>query len=634
MQTKKQNIKTNFASSNSILNNSLSEAIGRSQVSFKGVAKNSKNKFDYAQRNLTGSSEEFTYDKTTGVMEYTEKYSNGQIKKVVRVIPKTQEEHSKEIAKDGSYTLQLISPQKTTYQEFDSKNNVLFTSTEFPDGRKITKNYDYENQRIIHRVYSPDESEPVVRVLDIISKQDVSSTDLRLIQKETIKHEDGITEKKEYNLVTGEIYRSELSKGATLIKGFTRSFATGQITWEAVRHDSKLYEEFYSEDGDLRKEMVTDSSQNTQVIQAYTQDGKKLPKIKNFLDRNGNVIKVAQYDLETGKVQYVTSYVKGLKLVDTYNPSTNVRITTEAYKGEELVGLIEYYGDGKTSKTETEYSSEGFEDAPYCHKKVSYCDKRGAKESTNFYSADGVLYETHFYPKNSKKPDVIRKYDVATGKYIDYHYGDDGKLEARIKYNSKDEVLSEIEYRFDTNIKETSKVYNKDRSYVFTRYSETGLPLESITYSKFDEILQSITYYADGKTSKEYVAYEKDGSYRYVQFDRDGNITEDFECNADGSPRPARAKIFKDGPRESVDLDSIEQIVDNIMTIVGSSRFSENDIPMTQWVKFVEYLGLSDVNQLFDMDKKTYLKLSKIYHPDKKPANPNIMHIINHFYKK
>ena len=56
---------------------------------------------------------------------------------------------------------------------------------------------------------------------------------------------------------------------------------------------------------------------------------------------------------------------------------------------------------------------------------------------------------------------------------------------------------------------------------------------------------------------------------------------------------------------------------------------------MTQWVKFIEYIGLDDVNQLFDIDTKTYRKLAKIYHPDLK-INPSheIMQILNYFYQK
>lgn len=636
LQTKKQNIKSNFASSNAILNNSLSEAIGRSQVSFKGTSKNSQNKFEYSQKNLSGSSEGFTYDKTTGVMEYAEKYANGQVKKFVRVIPKAQEEHIKEVQKDGSYTLESKTPEKTTYQEFDSRNNIQYSERVYPDGRKVTDVYDYKNQRIINRVFVDCEDEPSsVRVLDLNSKQDVPSYDTRLIQKEEIKLENGNTEYREYNLVTGEIYRSEVKNGNTLIKGYTRSFETGEITWEAVRHDSKLYEDFYNSDGKLRKETITDSAQNSQVVQDYLSDGTKLPKVKKFFDRNGEVRKIAQYDLETDKVQYVTTYSKDLKIVDTYEPMSNTRLTSEAYRGEELVGLVEYYSDGKTPKIQTEYSSAGFEDAPYCRKKVGYCDKHGKLESTDFFNADNVRYETHFYPKNSKKPDVVRKYDVVNGKYVDFHYTSNNKLEARIKYNSKNEVLSEIEYRYDTNIRETAKVYNKDRSYVITRYSETGLPVECNSYSKHDEILESIRFYADGKSPKDYVGYEKDGSHRYVKYDRDGNILEDYYCNADGSPRAAKAKVFGFDSKDEVNEESIDDIIKNILTVIGSANRSINDIPMTQWVKFVEHIGLQDVNQLFDIDAKTYKKLTKIYYPDLKiKPSHEIMQILNYFYKK
>ena len=634
-QSVKQNVKPSFASTNAILNNSLSEAIGRSQVSFKGTAKNSQNKFEYTQKNLSGSSEGFTYDKATGVMEYTEKYANGQVKKFVRVIPKAQEEHVKEVQKDGSYTLESKTPDKTTFQEFDSRNNIQYSEKEYPSGRKVTDVYDYKNQRIINRVFVDSDQDPVVRVLDLNSKQDVPSYDTRLIQKDEVILENGNTEYREFNLVTGEIYRSEIKNGGTLIKGYTHSFTTGELTWNAVRRDSKLYEDFYNSDGELRKETITDFAQNSQVVQDYLSDGTKLPKVKKFFDKNGEVRKIAQYDLETDRVQYVTTYAKDLRVVDTYEPMSNVRLTTEAYRGEELVELIEYYSDGKTPKTQTEYSSTGFDDAPYCRKKVGYCDKHGKLECKDFFNADDIRYETHFYPKNSKRPDVIRKYGVVNGKYVDFHYTNNNKLEARIKYNSKNEVLSEIEYRYDSNIRETAKVYNKDRSYVITRYSETGLPVECNSYSKHDEILESIRFYADGKSPKDYVGYDNDGSYRYVKFDRDGNVLEDYYCNPDGSPRATKAKIFGFGSKDEVNEESIDDIIKNIMTIVGSANRSINDIPMTQWVKFIEYIGLDDVNQLFDIDTKTYRKLAKIYHPDLK-INPSheIMQILNYFYQK
>lgn len=635
LNVKNQKVNSTKATTNAIMNNSLAEAIGRSQVSFTGIANNSKNKFEYLQKNIGGSSEGFTYDKTTGVMEYTEKHSNDKIKKFVRIIPKTQEEFVQEIAKDGSYTIEVKSPSKAVYQEFDEKNNIKYRETEYPSGKKVTYDYDYANQRIINRIYLPDAEEPTVRVLDINSKLELPPNDERLIYKTKFHLDDGTTELREYNLVTGEIYRSEISVGGDLIKGFTRSFATGEITWRAKRVDSKLFQEFFTEDGTRTKDTITDFSADTEVIQEYAQDGSKLPKIKNFYDANGNIRKVAQYDVVTEKVQYVTSYTRDLKLVDTYEPKTNTRLTTEAYKNDELVASIEYYPDSKTSKREIEYSAEGFSDAPYCKKKVSHFDEKGRLRHVDLLGADDVKYETHYYNRNAKKPDIIRKYDANTGKYVDLYYSRAGKLEQRIKYSSNGEVLSDVRYYQDTNIKKISKVFDKDGSYIITRYSETGLPVECNSYSKFDDMLESISFYADGKSPKDYIAYNEDGSYRYVSYDRDGEIIEDYECNSDGTPRAARSRKFDFGAKDEPKEETIEDIIKNIMTIVGASNKSINDVPMTQWVKFTEFIGLEDVNQLFDMDAKTFRKMVKTFHPDStlRPSH-EIMQILNYFYKK
>ena len=65
-----------------LMNNSISEAIGRSQVAFKGMNKiNQQGNFVHTCIERNGSRENIVYDPKTGNFQHTEYDENGKIKK-------------------------------------------------------------------------------------------------------------------------------------------------------------------------------------------------------------------------------------------------------------------------------------------------------------------------------------------------------------------------------------------------------------------------------------------------------------------------------------------------------------------------------------------------------------------------
>ena len=72
---KKQNnvVSTGSASQSALANNTLSELMGRHQVSFNGDLKNCPGKFIYTQKGLVGSDERIEYDKNTHSFSDVEK---------------------------------------------------------------------------------------------------------------------------------------------------------------------------------------------------------------------------------------------------------------------------------------------------------------------------------------------------------------------------------------------------------------------------------------------------------------------------------------------------------------------------------------------------------------------------------
>ena len=103
-----------------LANNSLAEAIGRSQVSFRGESQLNGNLLEYQNvGKLTGKSENFIYNKEDGSIEYEEYTGNNVLKKRYYFNPAKGVEKVTLLQNDGTTTVTTKDPELYKFERFD-----------------------------------------------------------------------------------------------------------------------------------------------------------------------------------------------------------------------------------------------------------------------------------------------------------------------------------------------------------------------------------------------------------------------------------------------------------------------------------------------------------------------------------
>ena len=71
---------------------------------------------------------------------------------------------------------------------------------------------------------------------------------------------------------------------------------------------------------------------------------------------------------------------------------------------------------------------------------------------------------------------------------------------------------------------------------------------------------------------------------------------------------------------ETLDEDmqklSDDEVLDHVLDVISSSHKSISEITIQEWNKIAKIVGLENYKELLNMDKDTYRKLSKKFHPD------------------
>ncbi len=633
VEEKRSTFKQDFAQTNVLAKNSLQEVMGRSQVNFTGVATNGPDKFTYEQTNLMGSSDNVVYDKKTGFFEYYERYSNGSIKKLVQLSPKSQKEYTKEIDKEGNITEYTCTPDKLTEVHRDPDNKMLSRTTTFKDEGVVVEKYDYKNNRIVV-TYKGADGESEVRVFDLMSREELDPKDPRMIGKRRIAHSNGTYELREYNLKTDEVYKSEIYSGSTLLKGMSRSFRTDKLTWESEYKNGSQHETFYDEEtGNITKFLITNYSEKSESQEAYDPEtGARISITKTYYSKGKTKTKFVEFDPVTLARKRVTRYDREGKIVDNFDSKTARRTTREIIDlNDVLVQKIQYTEDGETIAYIREYAPKGFEDAPQCiEKRIEFVD--GIEDQVQYINKDNQIYQIDFLDESGKHVEITRRRDLVNNTYTDTEYDKYGRASSKVKYNSKGVELSRRMYWPGTTFTQSYTVKHKDGSTVETQYTDRGIAKETIKRGKDGRKIETIKYYADGRSVFESTMHYKDGTYYTAQYDTDGNLINEFGQKQTTSSRRERAYEYG----EANNGESIKDVIKNIHNTIGSARGDINSIPLTQWATFVKFLGLTDVNELFEMDKKTFYQLAKKFHPDinKTNGSTEIMQIINYFYER
>ena len=560
---------------NPIMNNSLSEAIGRSQVvSFGGENSMRGSVFEHSCSEFLGEKENIYYNKKDGSFRHTIVGRDGYLRKQEEFYPQIGKEIITKVV-DGIKTVTTKTPSTLKIEKTNEDGEQIYYEESNSLGKKTITTDFKKGRRIIAREYNGNRS---VQVIDLKTNLSVTSGDLILQRVYDEKTDTYNTE----NLITGQILKREKFRSNNKHQSIIEyAPGSGNIIREFV-YDSKTggyFDTTYDESG-VRKSLVKTS-----------RDGRK--EDTYLFGRDGKTI-TSHVCLQTGKrgnLECETIYFPGTDYIDIqtlydeesctkykFRRSTNVPHFAEHYVDGSLVEEIRFQKDGESY----EYSKQYKKDGSY---RENFFDKYGCQTQSKSYTSDNFLYQYAEY--NPETEEVIRAIDIDrySGDMKETIYDEFSGYAKRITIQTANGKLKEIrEYYSGTTQVKSKREFNPDGSFFYTKYDETGAA------SRREE------YNADGTKKQNYNNYSGyNGQYGY----------NDYTYTNKTQQRTAQEKPL-----------SNEELIEHVLHIVSSSDRSINEISQKEWTKMAEIIGVDSVDDLLNMDKSLYRTLAKRYHPD------------------
>ena len=571
---KNENITTsnNPIKSDSILSNSLSEAIGRSQlVSFSGENRIKGPVFEHSCSEFLGDKENIYYNKQDGSFRHTVVGRDGQLKRQEEFYPQERKEITTKVI-NGIKTTTTISPYMHKIERYNEDGEQIFYE-KIDSSSKETIITDFEvGRRIISKEKNGIKS---VQVIDLKTNSTVTTGDLVLQRVYDEKTDSYITE----NIITGQILKREKfrpnNKYDSIIEYSPR---TGKVIREYM-YDAKTGGYFdctYYESG-ARKRLVK-----------LSRDGRK-ENTYDFLKDGKTILRHILLEMDKkGNLQCETVYIPGTDLIDTqtfyeeesctkyfFKRTPNIPHSAEHYQDGKLVEEIKFQKDGESYEYSKEYKQNG-------SVIENFFNRNGDKIHSKFYTSDNFLYQYAEY--NPKTDELIRTvdFDRLSGNIKETIYDERTGYAKKIILSDANGRTKEINEFFIGTTKLKLKIeYNPDGSFLYTRFDETGA------------VLRRDEYNADG--TKKY--YKQSGSGRQNY----GNYS------------------YNTGSKSSTHKETVlseEEVIEHILNVTSSTGKSISEITPKEWAKLAEILEIENPNDLMSLDKETYRRLSKKFHPD------------------
>lgn len=469
----------NYQSTNSIASNTLQEAIGRSQVAFKGAGQmNKKGVFEY--RNFSNkASEEIDYNPTTGEFTYVETNKSKNIARTtIKFTPVKQQTKRIDENKDGTTTTTTENPKGKVVETTDSNNNQIFLEVTNKSGKQTTIT-DYKRGRIIISTEVP-EREKDVTVLDLYTKQEISKG--KLVEDWVQENENT---KALVNIVTGDVYQRVVTEKDKTTTTFYSKETGKKTKEEVVLKGATITSKFDKNEIRTEKEIIGKDGSRTTIL--YEADGKtEKSKIKEEYDENGDLIKQTTYNPNQTTIKTVVEFDldKDRTITHQYKAEPNVKEKTLIEKNGVLVEEILYYKDGETKKKTTI-----FKENSYCV--TLYNNKTLGNKPT----------EKNYYRRSDDKVIKMEIIDQATLRATAIAYPDpegDGWI-----IEHRDSVA--------TKAKNSSEGLLLERDYV--RNFDT----------KDEQIYKRVLYYRNGQESS-ISTLQEDGTWEEKNYDIKGNF--------------------------------------------------------------------------------------------------------------
>ena len=570
-----------------IANNTISEAIGRSQVvSFSGINKTSGNTFEHDCSEVFGDKEHISYNKDDGSFTHQIFRRNGSLKRQEEFYPQDNTEIITTVNEYGDKTVISRFRDKTIIEKINSLGQETLYQEKRPNGYEKKIITDNDRQR---------------KIFQEIRNGQVSTKVLDLKTNKYVRHGELVIDTR-YDKYTNTYY--------------TENIVTGQVLKEAKYLPNGKIESLteYSEETGLPiKEIMQDTTNGGYLEYNYTKDGVRTSFIITSKDglrkeviEYGSDGKTITKDIEykyfkNGNLDYEISYIPNTRIIDEeivyedndndndkytiyqYNKSPNVPKYAEFYSAGKLLEQIVYFKDGETIRCSRRYKDDG----SYIE---NYYTSNGYRETTKYYTKDGFLYIENEYNRRT------------------------GLLKKKIEHNRQTGQSTETHY-----------------------YEETRLTKRLIIKNKNGEVEEQVDYYEDGKTPKKRITFNYDRSYAETLYDEFGRRTSRIEYNADGSRKVSPNSNNNTNERKSKNV-TVDEYLKHINDVLAHDNIQE--ITKRDWEILAKILEVDNADLIEKMDSKTYKKLAMKFHPDTNIGNlkletcEQIIKIINSIYAK
>lgn len=569
--------------------NSLSEAIGRSQVvSFKGnYCPIGPLVFEEYKTGLLKKrkKELFEYDKSDGSYVHTVLNSQGVILKRDEYYPnQSKEVHTEYDKRTGNTKTTTLYPDAKYIEETNSDGLQIYTEEDHKNGYSKIVETDYKKQRQITTTIG--QGYRNVSVVDMQTGYPVTDGELVLKTSFDANKREYIT----YNVINGNVYKVRRQKPSGRTEWEAEYYQDTNIVRRYYEYSEKTggyNETFYNNQG-IRTKYISES-RNKRVTHEYefAADGYAVKShIQREVNKSGQLTFYRIYDPPTDKIIKEFQYGKNSNRCETYyKESPNVPFKTEFYEQDIFKKYVLYHDDGETFKFLSEITDNG-------DIKNTHYNEKGKKTCSEIWTNNNILKQKIEFDVYSGKPFKVTEYDIFSGNRIEYLFDENHKIYKGNKYDSTGR-LTQVCFYTNEVIQEQID-YFADGSKRHTYFDENGKQTEHVDYS------------ADGTKRTSY-----DDTYqRHRRSDRphySTGYTDYSSSSTENTSKPKNKSNSKDPKKEA-----IQRILSEI-----SARHSDlSSISDSDWNVLMEITEIDDLNDLKNMSSDTFRKIAKKFHPD------------------
>ncbi|MBQ9246501.1 hypothetical protein IJ182_09570 [bacterium] len=583
-----------------INSNSLSEAIGRSQViSFSGYNyRDGRFVIHKCDEAFSNNIDEISYDRKDGSYVRTTTTKKGVLISQEEYYPKQNLEILTEVNNKKTTKIKKFA-DKTITETYDEKGRQIYYKDENHDGNTHIENTEFGRNRKVIRDLNNGRQESI-RVVDLRTGKDTSAREVC----EHTYHDKATDTYVTYNLVTGDVYVEE-KFGLNDVRLYRKEYYEGTTNLKQfIHHNDKTGGEDITNYGEnsIRTSFISVSKNGReQTVYEYASDGKTVEKhIHQVFDRKDNLKQETYFIPRTDIIQSHIDYKGDETIVTTYNKKPNIPASKEYFDGDFLYRKIKYHSDGMTEAIVENYGEDGSKD-------VTRRTEEGRKFLYEEIDAnDNVLQRIEYYT-DTQKPKKITDFNIETGEHTVSHFRNKEKHPYRtVEFDKNNQRKTVTDFYLYTEVPRLRREYNPDGSYTEKNYDEFG-----------DEV-----------SSQDYSA---DGTKKNQGAEHRANI---------GNTRFSKNRTLSD-----------DEVLDRITAIVTRADGHISRISDREWAAFsriVGPVGKDAANNpkylrkedFIDMTSETFRPLSKKFHPDINVNNPKVEQyskifvILNVLYKR